>query len=126
MIEEANKAVTRRWVEEGLNQRNFAVLDECIGDVNFREFLKTGMLETWPDVQITIEELIADGDMVAYRNTHRATMHGPWAGYPGSGQPVEYQILGMDRIVDGKLVQHWSRGDNLDVLQQAGVIPRPG
>jgi predicted ester cyclase len=125
MSAEENKALARRRIEEGLNKRNLAVLDETIANEGFRRGHTESLLPAFPDLQVTIQEIIAEGEFVAYLVSNLATFQGTWGGYAPTGKQVSYTAVGMDRIVGGKIVQHWSGVDNLRVLQDAGAIPDP-
>ena len=74
----------------------------------------------FPDVHATIEQMIGEGDIVAFRFVLRGTHQGQFDPFPPTGQEVV--LTGMDfvRIVDGKLVELWSSQDTLSWVQQLG------
>jgi steroid delta-isomerase-like uncharacterized protein len=143
MSTEDNKATTRRGFEEGWNQGKVAVFDELFAStfsyhdpalptgLNTQGYkqLVTAMRKAFPDLQITIEDLIAEGDQVAVRLTLRGThtsdlvtvMH-----IPATGKQVTESIIAVIRFASGKAVEAWNQADTLGFLQQLGVVPAPG
>lgn len=75
----------------------------------------------FPDARLTIEHMIGEGDIVAFRFTLRATHRGRFGPFPATGKEVV--LTGMDfvRIVDGKLAELWSSQDTLNWVQQLGA-----
>ena len=102
MSAEQNKSIVRRWVEEGWNQQNAALIDELFTPdfyqhetgpetVTNREALKpfyAGYLAAFPDLHFTIEDLVAEGDKVTWRFKVTGTNNGPLMGAPASGKEV--------------------------------------
>ncbi len=72
----------------------------------------------FPDICFTFEEVIAEGDKVVTRGTFTATHCGEFLGIPPTGKQVTSSVVHVDRLEDGKIVDHWSLGDLLSVLQQ--------
>ena len=81
--------------------------------------------QAFPDSYFTVEDMVAEGDKVATRKTFHGTHQGEFMGIPPTGQQVSTGLIDVVRIVDGKVVEHWSMGDNLRMMQQLGVIPTP-
>jgi steroid delta-isomerase-like uncharacterized protein len=77
----------------------------------------------FPDSHIAIEEMIAEGDLVVIRWRATGTHHGELMGVHASGKPVEITGIGIDRIVDGQIVESWTNWDTLGMLGQIGAIP---
>jgi predicted ester cyclase len=67
--------------------------------------------------------MIAEGDKVATRKTFHGTHRGEFMGISPTGQRVSIELIDIVRIADGKVVEHWSMGDNLGMMQQLGVVP---
>ena len=85
------------------------------------------MLRTaFPDLQFTIEELVAEGDTVAGRLTMSATHEEPLMGTPPTGRFVRQDQMHFVRFRDGKAVEHWGVRDELGMMRQLGVIPESG
>ncbi len=138
MSTEDNKAHVRRGFE-AINQKNLAVFDELLDpDVVFhnasttmqgleayKQFLSM-YITAFPDLQFTVEDMIAEGDRVVARCTASGTHQGTLMGIPPTGKHVKMTLIFIDRIVNGKGVEQWSNSDDLGMLQQLGVIPPMG
>ena len=137
---EEMKALSRRFVEEGWNQGNLAVFDEgnapqyvdhgaAPGQGPGAEGYKQAVQMTragFPDLHITIEDMIAEGDRVVTRWTARGTHQGEYMGIPPTGKSVEIGGVNIGRVENGKFVENWAYSDQLVLMQQLGVIPTPG
>jgi steroid delta-isomerase-like uncharacterized protein len=77
----------------------------------------------FPDVQWTLEEMVAEGDMVAARFTMRGTHKGAFFGVPPTGKKVEVQAMNFYRFSGGKIVEEHGQPDLLGLMQQIGAIP---
>ena len=140
MSAEQNKALVRRFVDEVQSGGNIDAIDELCspefvnhsappGVPSNREGVKqlTAMFRrAFPDSYFTVEDMIAEGDEVATRKTFHGTHQGEFMGIPPTGQQVSIGLIDIVRIADGRVVEHWSMGDNLGMMQQLGVIPHPG
>lgn len=139
MSTEDNKAVILRLVDR-LNQRDVAVLDEvCTSDfvnhdpanpqVRTREDYKqwfTGLSTAFPDLHFSLEDIVAEGDKVAYRYTLHATQSGSWRGAAPTGKPITVTAIAITRFRDGKSAELWQNSDALGLVQQLGLIPASG
>jgi steroid delta-isomerase-like uncharacterized protein len=137
MSTEDNKALMRRFLEEVFNKQNQAAIDEFIApnhvDHTLPPFLPTtpegtkraiGMfLTAFPDVQLTVEDMIAEGDKVVTRYTSRGTQKGGFMGIPPTGKQMTVSSIIIARFADGKIVEEWGLDDQVGMLQQLGVIP---
>lgn len=140
MSAKENKALVRRFVDEVQSQGNVdAIYEFCSPEfVNHsappglppdREGIKvvTAMFRgAFPDSYFTVEDMIAEGDKVTTRKTFHGTHDGEFMGIPPTGRPVSMGLIDIVRISEGRVVEHWSVGDNLGMMQQLGVIPQPG
>lgn len=79
-------------------------------------------MTAFPDVQMTIEDMIAEGDKVAVRYTFRGTQQGETQGIPPTGKYVNVPGIFICRCRDGKIVEEWDIWDDLGLLQQLGAI----
>jgi steroid delta-isomerase-like uncharacterized protein len=77
----------------------------------------------FPDLRITIEDQIAEGDMVVTRWTAIGTQDGDLPGLPASGRSTTVTGIGIDRLEGGKIVESWGNWDTLGMMQQLGAIP---
>lgn len=75
----------------------------------------------FPDVQITIEEMIGEGDKVAILWTFQGTHRGPFQGIPATGKSVDWAGLDLYTITDGKITALVRKADSRSLLQQLGV-----
>jgi len=126
----------RRLIDEAFNKGNMAVVDEIIpsnyvyhyrrGDVKGPEGMKQfiAMLRTgFPDLNITIEDIVAEGDMVAYRFILRGTFTGEMMGMPTTGKQMAYPEAHFVRFKGGKRVEEIPYADSLTLFQQLGLSP---
>ncbi len=134
---ERNKAVVRRFIDEVQNDKNIEVFDElnAVDFVNLsappgmpsdREGGKMflgGFLRAFPDSQVTIDDMIAEGDRVATKKTFTGTHTADLGDIPATGKRVTVQYVDILRLRDGKIIEHWLSMDQLSFMQQLGVIP---
>jgi steroid delta-isomerase-like uncharacterized protein len=81
----------------------------------------------FPDMNVTVEDVIAEGDRVVTRWTIRGTHQGEIEEFgPPTGRQVELQGLTLHRVEGGKIVEEWDRYDNLGTMQQLGLMEQPG
>ena len=139
MSTETNKAIVHRYVEEGYNACNMAVIDElfaadfvnhdpaqpAVRDLQGLKQLIRGQRAAFPDVRTTIEDLVAEGDTVVKRFTVRGTHTGDFNGIPPTGKQFTLEGIDILRLVDGKIQEIWIGYDMLGMLQQLGVMPQP-
>jgi steroid delta-isomerase-like uncharacterized protein len=83
----------------------------------------TMMRTAFPDLHCAVEEIIAERDMVAHRWSGTGTHEGEYMGLSPSGKKIALTGIVFSRVVDGKIVEEWSNGDDLGILQQIGVLP---
>jgi steroid delta-isomerase-like uncharacterized protein len=92
------------------------------GKEGFREFVTT-YLTGFPDATITVDDQIAEGDVVATRWTGRGTNTGELIGMPATGRQITVDGMTYSRIVDGKAREAWITWDTLAMMQQLGAVP---
>jgi steroid delta-isomerase-like uncharacterized protein len=92
------------------------------GKDGFREFV-SAYLTGFPDGTITVDDQIAEGDLVATRWTGRGTNTGELMGMPPTGKQVTVDGMTFSRIVDGKAREAWLSWDTLAMMQQLGLVP---
>jgi steroid delta-isomerase-like uncharacterized protein len=136
-----NKALTRRFFEDACNGQRFDLIDELFvedyvhhdpnlppeaqhGRENYKQGLEI-MYAAFPDLQATIEDLIAEGDRVVSRIRMRGSHQGELFGIPATGRPVDFAMIEIHRIADGKIAEGWANYDAIAMMQQIGVIPSP-
>ena len=87
------------------------------------EFFRA-LLTAFPDMQMTVDDLIASGDQTVARVTVRATHRGDFTGIPPTGNRVEVQLIDIMQFDDAGLVcEHWGVVDMLSLMQQIGAVP---
>jgi steroid delta-isomerase-like uncharacterized protein len=131
------KALIRRALEEALNRGNLAIVDEVVapnyvyhepaaGEVKGRDGLKqmiTMYRRAFPDLRMTIDEQIAEGDRVVTRWTCRGTHRGELMGIEPSGKQVTVTGMLISRLSAGKVAEEWESYDALGMLRQIGAVP---
>ena len=140
MSTEENKSLVHRYVEQLLNRGNMAVADELLAP-DYRRYISpttaalsvdvqkqrlAGIRAAFPDWHLTVEDMIADGDRVAFRATIRGTHKGAFQSTPPTGKAVTGSALDIVRIENGKIAEHWGGPDLLNLLQQLGAVIAPG
>lgn len=138
--ETENRRLTRRLIEEVWSEGNVDVIDElCADDYvmytnqapepvrgpdEFKELVSRNRT-AFPDLEVTVEETIAEGDTVVSRTRNTGTHQGEFMGIEATGADVETQTISITRIEDGTIVESRVQHDLLDGLQQLGVVDRP-
>jgi predicted ester cyclase len=140
MSTEENKANLHRTTEEVFNKGNLAIVDELVttnsvlhllggqkfkGPEGFKQFV-TMFRTAFPDIHITIDDMVAEGDKVANRYTWRGTHKGELMGIAPTGKQVTVTGIKITQFVGGKQVEGWISGDQLGMMQQLGVVPPMG
>jgi steroid delta-isomerase-like uncharacterized protein len=137
-MSEANKAIARRAVDEAFSKGNLDVADECVAEsyvghdpadpeetrgIEHWKERAAGYRTAFPDLNVTIEECFAEGDLVCTRWIARGTHNGELMGMEPTGKPVTIEGLSIDRIEGGKIVETWDNWDALGMMQQLGMVP---
>lgn len=135
--EAENVAIARRWTEEALDGDDLAILDEILAaDIVYdagvfpalrgREAVNQALgalLTGFPGARFTVDQVIADGDVVAVRWTGRGTHQAEFLGVAPTGNLVEWTGINVYRITCGQIVEGWSEADGLGILRQVGALP---
>jgi predicted ester cyclase len=133
---EKNKLLIRRYIEEVVNTGNVDDLASFIspnyieshdptGQSSGLEGAKKhilGVRETYPDLHVAVEQQIAEGDWVVSRITARGTHLGTWLGMKPTGKKVEITGVNIDRVVDGRIVEHGGAANLLGPLLEIGAV----
>ncbi len=126
MATEQNKALIRRLVEELWNAGEETAIKRYVHPNLQEEVVKhwRELFAAFSDVQVTIEDLIAEGDKVAARLVVSGTHdEGPFAGQPPSGRRLAWGSFRFYRIADGTVAETWAMQDRLSLMQQLGLVP---
>ena len=78
--------------------------------------------EAFPNFEVTVEDLVAEGDRVAMRITIRATHEGPVMDIDPTGATVEFENYVFHRMVDGRIAERWVQPDVYGLLDQLGAV----
>ncbi len=138
MSTEEHKAMLRRIFDEAVNGGDTSVIDELVdpsyvnhnlpaptpGNEGFKQVIMM-FRNAYPDLHVTVEDMIAEGDKVASRGTWRGTHRGEFMGVPATGKQVAVSYCDIWRVENGKLVETWTQSEELGLIQQLGVIPAP-
>jgi predicted ester cyclase len=134
---ERNVAAVRRLFEEGFTRGNADVCDELVAPdaLEHQRGLKGGsegakatirtLHEWFSDFELTIDDLVAQGDQVWIRATGRGLNTGSIFGRPATGRRSEITVFDQVRLRDGRIVEHWGVPDQLGLLMQLGLFGRP-
>lgn len=135
---ETNKALVRQMFEEGMNKNDEAIFDALIarsyvnhdmpapapGPEGFKQVLGQ-FRAAFPDMHVTLQDEVAEGDKVVTRGVFRGTHRGEFMGVPPTSKQVEVKYIDIWRVENGKLTENWVQLDLLGLLQQLGAIPAP-
>jgi predicted ester cyclase len=116
-------------VQELLAPNFVAHLPGATEPLNREAFMQSVLMifrSAFPDGMHRFEDVIAEGDKVVTRGTFSGTHRGELQGIPPTGKEITIPFFHIDRIIDGKLVEHWGQSDLLGLMQQVGIIPIPG
>ncbi len=137
MSTEENKATVRQFVERYKNGHDSAVIDELFSQDFVTHFRLPGVtpdlpgfrsvgnavIGAMPDVNVTLEDLLADGDKVVERTSATGTHMHTLLGIPATNRTVKFTEIHIYRFKDGKIVEHWPEVDFYALFAQIGVIP---
>jgi predicted ester cyclase len=132
-----NKALVQQFFDEVINQRNLAALGQFVSPNAVNHTVPEGLpqapnqflglhMGAFPDLKVTVEDLLVDGDKVVARVSYRGTHQGAFMGIPPTGKQVTGMGINIFRIANGKMVEHWGLTDRISALRQLGVVPPPG
>lgn len=130
-----NKELVQQLFEEGICKKNVDLLDHLIhpqfvnhgipdakpGPEGFKEIIQT-FHEAFPDMDIKLDNIIAEGDLVATRGCWKATHQGQFMGIPATGNSVSVRYTDFWKVMDGKCIENWVQMDLLGLMQQLGVM----
>jgi steroid delta-isomerase-like uncharacterized protein len=139
MSAEENRALIKRFYDEGWNANNLDVYDELVTDdfVDHQALpglppgrdgfkgLNAMFRAAFPDVWVDISEVVAEDDKVGCRWRSTGTHEGDLFGIPATGKKVDVTATVFYRVEDGRLAEGWINRDDVGLMRQLGVIPTP-
>lgn len=135
-VEEQNKEFLDAFTADFWNTANMAAFDKYFdkgfivhmadGDKSREEYrtLCQAYFAAFPDLHITVDGLVAEGDKVTKIWTARCTHKGEFMGIPASNNPMVVKGIEVFRLANGKIVELWVSMDVLGMMQQMGAIPQ--
>lgn len=139
MSNETNKAIIRRMLEQVMNEGRLDLVEEfftedlasytvgwppATGQEHLKQFI-TMTHNAFPDLQLTIDDALADGEKVAIRWTMNGTNDGELLGLPATGKQVSQSGTTFYRLANGRIAETWFLADDLGLMRQLGAIPTP-
>jgi len=136
MSPEATKGIVRRFYEEVINDLKVELIPDLVG-VEYAEVMDgrryevghegakahaLGVRETYPDLHLTIDRQIAEGEWVATCITATGTHSGEWIGIAPTGKRVTFTGVNVDRVVNGRIVEHGGAANLLGPLLEIGAV----
>ncbi len=140
MSEGENKTIAQRFNEDVWGKGDEAALEELLdsdfvdhdalpGQSPDREGHKqilAAFRSAFPDLHVTTEDMVAEGDKVVTRWTAHGTHQGELLGIAPTGREVRIKGIDVLRIAEGRIVERWAQFNDLEVMQQLGAVPEPG
>jgi steroid delta-isomerase-like uncharacterized protein len=133
-----NAALVHRWFEEVWTQGKATSIDELMSPGCVVHGLGAGTLDkagfkrfhsdyrnAFPDVKITVDQTVSEGDMVAVRWSGTGTHTGSGLGFPATNKPAQFGGMTFVRIQNGQLIEGWNIFDQLGMLTQLGIVRLP-
>jgi steroid delta-isomerase-like uncharacterized protein len=133
-----NKALVRRWFEEVWNKGRADAIDEMLASHAVVHGLGSGVLgptefkafhsayrNAFPDVTIRVDDIVAEGDIVAARWSGTGTHRGGGLGFAATGRGIHFSGMVFVRVQNGRLVEGWNNFDQLGMLQQLEAVTLP-
>ena len=135
-MSEQNKAVFQKMMS-ALNSKDLTTLESVVADDFVDHDAMPGMaadregminmmymfLGAFPDLNITVNQWVAEGNLVVGAMTTSGTQTGEFMGMPPSGKKFSMSEMHMVRVANGKIVEHWGVGDHMSMMQQLGFVP---
>ncbi len=131
---ENNKKLVETLVITVFQKHDFSKLDEIMrddyiqhnedtpqGKTGFRQFFEQ-IFEAMPDFSYTLKKIVAEDDIVMTYSTTTGTHEGEWLGNPATGNELNFDVVDIFRIENGKIAEHWDVADTLKLFTQVGRI----
>jgi steroid delta-isomerase-like uncharacterized protein len=137
MAEAQNKTIARRFNEEVWGRGDQATLEELLdpdfvdhdalpgqdpGREGHKQIL-AAFHSAFPDLNVTTEDIVTEGEKVVSRWSARGTHHGELLGIAPTGNGVTIKGIDVLRVAEGRIVERWSQFNSLEMMQQLGAVP---
>lgn len=136
-MSEQYKSAARAFIEKGLNQKDLSAFETYFSPgltdhalppglpagLEGRKIFASALLAAFPDLQVDVNDLIAEGEKLVTRYSVRGTHKGELMGIPPTGKEISITGTAIDRFENGQSIEHWEIIDQLGLMQQLGVIP---
>jgi len=133
---EENKSIVRRFFEVGPSKGDLDAANEllapdfflhvplpCSPGVRGIDEVVSACRAAFQDLQVTVEDMVTEGDMVAARFTARGVHNGAFMGLPPTGKPITMTGIEIFRLENGKIAELWGEANLLGLMQQLGILP---
>ena len=124
-MEDSAKSLVRRYIEEVVNTGDVERVAEFVAaaDVEGAKKHVRAVRATYPDLHVSVISQIAEDDVVATRIAARGTHQGTFWGIEPTNKLILIEGVNIDRIKDGKIVEHWGAANTLEALVGIGALP---
>ncbi len=136
MASDRRKQLVRDYYERVVSSGDLARLEDFISDdyVEVHDNVRheiglegarahiVGARATYPDLKLSVEQQIAEGEWIVSRVTARGTHQGDWMGMKATGKVVVATVVNIDRVRDGRIIEHGGAANLLEPLLQAGAV----
>jgi predicted ester cyclase len=134
MSTEENKSLVRAFLEKS-NRERPTMVEMCADGIKFHigatptmdlqgfQNFQAAYYAAFSGSDITIEDIVAEGDRVAFRDVVRAVHSGAFTGTAASGEQIIVPVIGIARLSGGKMAEWWNSPDRLSWMQQIGALP---
>jgi steroid delta-isomerase-like uncharacterized protein len=117
-LSDRNKALMRRIYEELWNRKELALTAELFSRPRGVEEFVSQFLQSFPDLQHTVNGMITEGDQIAVQFSASGTHSGTWMEFPATGKAIQYRGVTWARIADGKIIEHYTLWDKAGLIDQ--------
>ncbi|HUG31472.1 MAG TPA: ester cyclase [Acidimicrobiia bacterium] len=135
MSPEENKQLLERYVAEVWDNGNLEALKDFLApdyrrhvsptlpplDLDEQTQRLAGFRSAFPDIELTVEEVLAEGDRIAFRSTITGTHRGELAGLPPTGRQIAVGLVDVIRVEDGRFAEQWGGPNMADLFRQLGA-----
>ena len=136
MTPEAAEKIIRRYYDEMINKRNLDIVNELLASdwidhspsmsadtLEAEKERMKGMIDAFPDMEATIDDVVVVGDKVISRWTITGTNTGELMGMPATGKPAKVSGIQIERVGGGRIHERWENWDEMGFMAQLGMMP---